>query len=161
MGRRARREVCDVETPGSAQNKYHADFGNTISYLLSLGYSKQDLKTLFVGAIRDTTDLNWPDVMAHAYAAQRKFGYQDHIAYIYVWRDAWGQALYVGQTTDIVKRTEQHLRKSEWTKEATSLYVRDVHKNSRLREEKETIQRLKPRYNVKHNALTTGEFDDE
>lgn len=160
MARRKYGERCTVETPQSAQQKFHNDLGNTVSYILEMGYTLQDMVDLFEGAIKEVFDLNWPEVLAHAYEARRKYGYLDNVAYVYVWRGEHGEPLYVGQTLDIVDRTEKHLRSSPWAFEAWSLEVRRSTKGLRLAQEKALIKELSPKYNVMHNESAMGDNDE-
>lgn len=72
---------------------------------------------------------------------------------VYVCSDAKGDALYVGQTTDIVARTHHHKSKSPWWRDVEVIEVVSMHdeREDGLYAEAEEIRRLRPRHNVMHN----------
>lgn len=74
---------------------------------------------------------------------------------IYVYLDAAGEPLYVGQSWDLRTRHGAHRQKSAWFWDATELRVlaRTYERSEARRLEAKAIRKLRPRHNVHHNVM--------
>lgn len=75
---------------------------------------------------------------------------------VYVYVDADGAPLYVGQTSDLTSRDETHRRFSDWRPSAHCCDVLSTHptRSEAVTAEFLAIQRLRPQHNVMGNGST-------
>lgn len=77
----------------------------------------------------------------------------DGCFYVYVFRDAWGEAIYVGQTGNAFQRISQHATSKPWYDLAASLeLIECADRREALDLERDLIRSLSPRENIAYRA---------